>query len=261
MKLRVLLILALCQFVPASPVSAVISAGIVTGGSAYTGGGTFVILTPPLTNSFGPTNTVGSDNFESLNLFGFNELQDVVLASNLVVDVGSSPIPAGTAVSSHYVFFDPATNESIAGIVVFDTNVLAVIASTTNLANSDFLAIPGVNYAGPAARGLEAGDSVIISGPKQVMVQLSAGSPGDYIRVITRSAKMPDPVVNIEADGTNVVVSWAMNLSGFTLQFSTSLNVPIHWTNHLGKPVVLHQHFKVTNALTGNCQFFRLIRE
>ena len=110
MKLRVLLMLALCQIVPASPVSAVISAGIVTGGSAYTGGGTFVILTPPLTNSFGPTNTVGNDNFQSLDLFGFNELQDVVLTSNLVVDVGSSPIPAGTAVSSHYVFFDPATS-------------------------------------------------------------------------------------------------------------------------------------------------------
>jgi hypothetical protein len=159
------------------------------------------------------------------------------------------------------VFFDPATNESIAGIVVFDTNVLAVIASTTNLANSDFLATPGVSYAGPAARGLETGDSASISGPKQVMVQLSAGSPGDYIRVITRSAKMPDPVVNIEPDGTNCVVSWATNSTGFTLQFSTSLNVPIHWTNHPGKPVIVHQHFNVTNALSGNCQFFRLIRE
>ena len=72
---------------------------------------------------------------------------------------------------------------------------------------------------------------------------------------------MPDPVVNIDPDGTNVVVSWATNLTGFTLQFSTSLNVPIHWTNHPGKPVVLHQQFKITNALSGNFQFFRLIRE
>jgi hypothetical protein len=260
MKLRCFLIPALCQFVLAGPVSADISGGIVTGGSAFAGGGTFVLLIPPLTNSFGPANTVGSDNFESLNLFGFNELQDVVLASNLTVDIGSSPISAGTAISSHYVFFDPATNESIAGTVVFDTNVLAVIATTTNLANSDFLAAPGVNYAGSAARGLETGDSVNISPPKQVLVQLSAGSPGDYIRVITRSAKMPGPVVNIEPDGTNCVVSWTTNSTGFTLQFSTSLNVPIHWTNYPGKPVVIHQQFKVTNALSGNCQFFRLIR-
>lgn len=259
MKSRCFLILALCQLVLADPVSA----GIF-GGGVSAGGGTFVILTPPLTNSFGPTNTVGSDNFESLNLFGFNELQDVVLASNLVVDIGSSPIPAGTAISSHYVFFDPASNAPVAGIVVFDTNVLAVIVTTTNLAASDFLAAPGVNYAAPAARGLEAGDSVSIFPivpPKQVMVQLMAGSPGDYIRVITASAKMPDPVVNIEPDGTNCVVSWTTNAAGFTLQFSTSLSVPIHWTNHPGKPVIVHQQFKITNALSGNCQFFRLIRE
>jgi hypothetical protein len=264
MKLRCFLILAFCQLVLAGPVSAGISGGVVTGGSAFTAGATFVLLTPPLTNSFGPANTVGSNNFESLNLFGFNELQDVVLASNLVVDIGSSPIPAGTAISSHYVFFDPGTNESIAGTVVFDTNVLAVIVTTTNLADSDFLAAPGVNYVGSVARGLEAGDSVNIFPsvpPKQVLVQLSAGSPGDYIRVITRSAKMPGPVVNIEPDGTNCVISWATNLSGFTLQFSTSLNVPIHWTNYPGKPVVVHQQFKVTNAISGNCQFFRLTRE
>jgi hypothetical protein len=261
MKLRVLLILALCQFVPVSPMSAGITGGGVSGGSAATAGGTFVLLTPPLTNSFGPTNTVGLDNFQSMNLFGFNELQDVVLASNLVVDTGSSPIPAGTAISSHYVFFDPATNEDIAGGVAFDTNVLAIITSTTNLANSDFLAAPGVNYAGPAARGLEAGDSASISPPNHVLVQLYAGSPGDYIRVITRSTKMPGPVVIIEPDGTNVVVSWATNLTGFTLQFSTSLTVPVYWTNHPGRPVVVHQQFKVTNALSGNLQFFRLIRE
>ena len=77
-----LLILAFCQFV----LTALVSASIV--GGAVPGGGTFVLLTPPLTNSFGPANTVGSDNFESPYLFGFNELQDVVLASNLVVDIG-----------------------------------------------------------------------------------------------------------------------------------------------------------------------------
>jgi hypothetical protein len=264
MKLRALLILALCQLVTVSPVSAGVTNGGVSGGSAYAGGGTFVLLIPPLTNSFGPANTVGSNNFESLNLFGFNELQDVVLSSNLLVDIGTNPVPAGTAISSHYVFFDPPTNSDIAGGVAFDTNVLAIITSTTNLASSDFLALPGVNYAGVAARGLEAGDSANISPPNHVIVQLYAGSPGDYIRVITRSTKMPGgPVVNIDPDGTgtNVVVSWATNSTGYTLQFSTSLTVPIHWTNYPGKPVVVHQQFKVTNTLSGNCQFFRLIKE
>ncbi len=256
MRTCVLFAVVLYLLKAASPTSGLISGGMVAGGSAAVGGGTFVILTPPLTNAFGPTNTVGSDNFESLNLFGFNELQDVLLTSNLVVDVGSSPIPAGTVISSHYVFFDPATNENIAGVVGFVTNVLGVIASNTNLANSDFLAAPGVSYAAPAARGLEPGDSVSISGAKQIMVQLSAGSPGDYIRVITQGVKTPDPVVNIGLDGTNCVVSWLTNLAGFTLQFSTGLSSPIHWTNHPAKPVVLDQEFKITDELSSGVRFF-----
>lgn len=260
MKPCCFVVLVLC-LLTATPLSAAILGGVVTGGSAYAGGATFVILTPPLTNSFGPTNSVGSDNFESLNLFGFNELQDVVLTTNLVVDLGSSPIPAGTVISSHYIFFDPITNESIAGIVGFTTNILGVIGSTTNLADSDILSAPGVNYLGPAARGLEPGDSMTISASNQITVQLSAGSPGDYIRVITLGGKSPDPVVDITPDTTNCVVSWTTNSVGYVLQVSTSLNVGSNWVNHPGKPVVIGQQFKITNAMSGPARFFRLIRE
>jgi hypothetical protein len=79
--------------------------------------------------------------------------------------------------------------------------VLAIITSTTNLANSDLLANTGVNYLNPAQRGLEPGDAVTISGTRQISFSVSASSPGDYVRVLTAfSPSVPEP-------GTFVLVS------------------------------------------------------
>ncbi len=175
------------------PAGASIISGSVTGGSALTAGGTFVQLTPPLPNPFGPANSVGNNTFQSPNLFGFNEDQNILLTAPLTVDVGSSPIPARTIVASHYIFFDPGPAERIIGTVNFDSDVLGILTRTTHLAGSDFLANTGVNYLNPGARGLEAGDSVTISGTQQIRFATAASSPGDYVRVIT--AYSPGPTV------------------------------------------------------------------
>lgn len=171
--------------------------GTVTGGTALTAGGTFQSLTVPLNNLLRPPNSVGNDNFQSPNLFEFDEQQNFVLTRPLVVDVGSSPIPSGTTVSSFYVFFDPGPSENVIGTVNFGSNILGIITSTTDLASSDFLGASGVNYLNPGSRGLEAGDSVTISGTNQIPVDVTASSPGDYVRVITAETSatttMPEP--------------------------------------------------------------------
>jgi hypothetical protein len=69
--------------------------------------------------------------------------------------------------------------------VNFDSDVIAIITSTGNLAASDFLAKTGVNYLNPGQRGLEAGDSVTISGARQILFDTTASSPGDFVRVLT----------------------------------------------------------------------------
>jgi PEP-CTERM motif len=168
----------------------------VTGGTALTAGGVFVKLTVPLANPFGTPDSVGNDNFQSPNLFEFDEDQNIMLTAPLVVNVASSPIPAGTIVASHYVFFDPGPSEHIIGTVDFDADILGIITATTELANSDFLANTGVNYLNPGNRGLEAGDSVTISGPRQILFDTVASSPGDYVRVLTAfspTAAAPEP--------------------------------------------------------------------
>lgn len=165
----------------------------ITSGSVTSGGGSFIKLSLPFTAST-PDNTVGNDTFQNLNLYGFDEGQNIVISKALSVDdlanglgggTGPGTLAKGTVVASHYVFFDPKDMASQKGVVHFDSDVLAVISSTTKLADSDFLIKTGVTYLNPTARGLEAGDFVTITGMQQINVDWAAASPGDYVRVLT----------------------------------------------------------------------------
>ena len=82
------------------------------------------------------------------------------------------------------------------GTVDFDADVLAILTSTGTLAGSDFLGAPTVNYLNPSKRGLEIGDSVAINGPKEILLDVVASSPGDFVRVLTAASpvsSVPEP--------------------------------------------------------------------
>ena len=179
--------ISLCLGTAALLLAAAAAQATITGGATSVGGG-FQKLSLPLANPFGPPNSVGDDNFQSSKLLGFDESQNIVLTAPLVVDAvpsGSTTLPTGSTVASHYIFFDPLQNGEIDGIVNFDSKIVALIFSSALLADSDFLASTGVNYLNPTARGLEPGDSVVFTGPNQIRLHAFASSPGDYVRVLT----------------------------------------------------------------------------
>ncbi|MCA9501580.1 MAG: hypothetical protein KC616_00785 [Myxococcales bacterium] len=164
--------------------------GSVTGGSAATGGGQFSQLCDPI----GP---VGNDNFQSLDLFAFEEAQSVELSQPVVVDLGSgsTTIPAGTVISSYYVAFDPSTSRSLVGQILFPSQILGVMTGVGALGDSDFLGNPTATYLNPTLRGLESGvDSVSITGDL-LSIDFSADSPGDYVRVILAAGPSDPPPV------------------------------------------------------------------
>ncbi|MEM7188526.1 MAG: hypothetical protein AAF439_02860 [Pseudomonadota bacterium] len=150
------------------------------------GQGTFVKLTTE--QPF----TVGYDNFDTDNLYAFDEDQNIVLDRPIRVDIGGDrgTIHAGTTVASHYVFFD-----SLAGIhqgyVDFDAPILGVAAFQYSMAATDFLANTKVTYVSPELRGLERGDYVWVDrdDPKRLWVMWAGSSPGDYIRVFTEKSE------------------------------------------------------------------------
>jgi len=183
---------------------ATILLGSVTGGSVQSTNpaGTFVKL-DPTAGGF----SVGFNNFDTHNLYGFDELQNVVLTSALAADLGLASIAIGTRINSHFVFFDPLATQTVRGSITFDTPLLGVITTRSKLIASNYLGAPGVTYLTPASVGLEPGVDFAISSfpsPNDLrIVTFNADSPGDAVRVITAASAVPEPA------------SWAMLIAGF----------------------------------------------
>lgn len=149
----------------------------------------------------------------------FDERQDVLLTAPLFVDhQGPTPvnqpsdlkpgwIPAGTCIRSHYVHYDPAGSGTAMGGMQLEGNIVGVIVRPPTLDASNFLgafattyppnAGAGVCAVGPNQCGLEitspTQDSFVISNPDVLRMTLTAGSPGDRMRVITKSCGCAPP--------------------------------------------------------------------
>jgi hypothetical protein len=66
------------------------------------------------------------------------------------------------------------------------------------------------------------------------------------------------PFLNIQLSAnTNVVLSWATNFTGFTLEANTNLNTNV-WSVVSPAPAVSGTNNVVTNAVTGSTRFYRL---
>lgn len=135
-------------------------------------------------------------------LLVWDEVQNFTLLEDLRVDRVADPdapfvvaagsdflIRAGTIVSSHYVQWDPgAGSESrVDTTMVFDSDIFAFITADANLfASDEFLGLPDIDYADFGLRGLESGDTTLFGADlSRVEISWSAGSPGDWTRVIT----------------------------------------------------------------------------
>ena len=185
------------SFSLAAPAGAAVVLGQAVGGSAVAQGGVFQLIAPPP--------AVGRNDLQSLNLIAFNEKQKLVLPSALVPSLGA-PIAAGTRVSSHVVAFDPVASRTVTGWVEFDGRVLGILTARPALvATNALFGASGTTYNMPGGVGLEANDvaQVDLFNPWRVNLRMTAGSPGDLIRVIT--AVVPEPR------------SWALMLAGFGL--------------------------------------------
>ncbi|HEX5398316.1 MAG TPA: choice-of-anchor tandem repeat GloVer-containing protein [Verrucomicrobiae bacterium] len=65
--------------------------------------------------------------------------------------------------------------------------------------------------------------------------------------------------LNILSAGTNVLLTWPVADSGFTLQFTTNLP-PAGWSNVISSPVVVNGLNVITDRMVGKWKFYRLSR-
>ena len=163
----------------ASPAMAVVLGGEIVD---QRGNGKFVLLDTSTPFS------VGADNFNTDNLYAFDEDQNIVLTEPIRVDFGGDNgiIRQGETIASHYVFFDSIAGVQV-GYVDFDAVILGVAATQWTMGATDFLANTDVTYLNPELRGLEPGDYAWIDpeDPFRLWVYWAGSSPGDYIRVFT----------------------------------------------------------------------------
>lgn len=74
--------------------------------------------------------------------------------------------------------------------------------------------------------------------------------------VYERSVSVPQ--LTIMSSGTNVILTWPMNATGFTLQSTTNLVSPAVWSPVSPAPVVVNGPNAVTNPVSGPRRFYRL---
>lgn len=132
---------------------------------------------------------------------GFNEAIGVVTTVDYSID-GGGVIAAGTRVDSHMIFLNSEGTRRLTHSNVnwiFDELILGVMSDSGGLleaASTPELGAPGTVYptAGFPARGLEGGDSYVVSG-SMLTLSMVVTEPGDWIRVVTASAAVPEPGV------------------------------------------------------------------
>jgi uncharacterized repeat protein (TIGR03803 family) len=66
------------------------------------------------------------------------------------------------------------------------------------------------------------------------------------------------PQLSLNKSGTNVVLMWPTNATGYTLQSTTNLVPPVNWNAVSSTPVVVKTNNVVTNSLSGVKIFYRL---
>jgi hypothetical protein len=65
------------------------------------------------------------------------------------------------------------------------------------------------------------------------------------------------PTLSIVQSGSDVIVSWVTNATGYTLYSNPSVTSPGTW-NLIGPGAIVGTEYVVTNAITPTPQFYRL---
>ncbi len=84
-------------------------------------------------------------------------------------------------------------------------------------------------------------------------------STTEFSMITTASVAPSPPLLTITLSGTNVILKWPTNATGFNLEFATNLVSPV-WKTNLPAPVFISTNNAVTNGISGTQKFFRLSR-
>lgn len=177
--------------------------------------GQMVKIAPPPSVLFG---ALQSDT----TMFAFDEQQNVTLSQPLSLDITSpgtyddsadltpGTIPAGTAVSSHFVNADKVGTQvprvALDGTITTDKDIIGIAILAKALNDSDYLGAPGTLYpTGEFGRGLnlDTQDDFVIEqiDKRTVQIHSDVRIHSDQVRIITAADQPPPPVHHGKTQG------------------------------------------------------------
>ena len=80
---------------------------------------------------------------------------------------------------------------------------------------------------------------------------------GTGLSIVTVGGPGGPPSLSIIRSGTNALLEWPTNSTGYTLEFATNL-ISGTWSTSLPAPVIVGSNNVVTNAISGTPKYFRL---
>ena len=119
--------------------------------------------------------------------------------------------------------------------------------------NTDGTGFTALHSLTGASEGFDAWAGLVVSGNTLYGTANFGGTGGSG----TVFSLFTPPNLSLASVGTNVVLTWSTNATGFILQSTTNLGAPL-WTTNSLTPVVINGQNTVTNTMSGPQQFYRL---
>ncbi len=216
--------------------------------------GTLVLSSNRLFGTASAGGSAGNGTIFALNTdgTGFTNLYNFSPASgpNLANSDGASPL--GGLILAGNTLYGMA---QIGGAENTGT-VFALNTDGTGFTNlHSFAAISALNTPNPD--GAYPKGSLLLSSNTLYGATYTGGGSG-YGTVFSLSlAPSPSPQLTIVPSGANVLLTWSLDASGFTLQSATNLVTPV-WSPVAPAPAIVNGQNVVTNRISGTQQFYRL---
>ena len=220
----------------AEPWAGLVLSGNTLYGAAYSGG----------SQGNGTLFSVNTDGSSFTVLHTFSALAGTPLAN---ID-GGNPV-GGLIVSGNTLYGTGQVGGVYGSGTVFSLNTDGTgFATLYNFSQLTALNMPNADGAFPVA-------TLFLSGTTLYGTAFTGGASG-YGSVFRLSVPAAPPRLTITSAGTNFVLTWPTNATGFILQSTTNLNSSTNWSTVAPLPVIVNGQNTVTNRVSGAQQFYRL---
>jgi hypothetical protein len=218
-------------------------------------------------DAFGLTSVVIPDSVTSIGVEAFYSCENLANVSlgNNVVNIGEEAFYYCTSLSEITI---PYSVTNIAPLAFYYCPSLTSVTFGAGLKTIGQEAFAGCEY---LTNACFAGDEPVDGGsifyydyslPTILYISGTTGWGATYDGIATAPCAECGngaPILTVIRSGTNVLLTWSSDYTGFTLQSTTNLTTAGIWNNVSPAPAIINGLNTVTNSISGKQNFYRLM--